>query len=325
LRDAFVPKPLLAAALLAAVAASAAAQTGYPSKPVRVIVPFAAGGGADITARVLGQKFAESWGQQVVVDNRPGASGNIGHELVARAPGDGYTLLMASSAFAINPSLYARLPYDPVRDFTPILRPVVLPNILVVHPSLPVKTVRELAELARRRPGQIVYASAGAGTGTHIAAEMFKQMAGIDLVHVPYKGGGAVLNDLLAGQVALTFATMPTVLPQVQAGKLRAVAMASERRSPSLPELPTVAESGYPGFEVSTWIAFLGPGNLPREVVTRVHAESLRALKLADVRERFGGLGMEIVGDTPEQFAAYLRAELAKYAAVVKKGNIRLD
>jgi tripartite-type tricarboxylate transporter receptor subunit TctC len=301
------------------------AQGSYPAKPVRVIVPFAAGGGADITARVLGQKFSEAWGQPVVIDNRPGASGNIGHEQVARAPADGHTLLMTSSAFAINPSLYARMPYDPVRDFTPILRPVVLPNILVVHPSLPVKSVQELAEFARRRPGQIAYASAGAGTGTHIAAEMFKQMAGVDLVHVPYKGGGAVLNDLLGGQIALTFATMPTVLPQVQAGKLRALAMASEKRSPSLPQLPTVAESGYPGFEVSTWIAFFGPAGLAREAAARVHSESLRALRLPDVQERFSGLGMEIVGDTPEQFAAYVRTELAKYAGVVKKGGIRLE
>ena len=219
---------LIPAALLAA-AALAHAQS-YPAKPIRIVVPFAPGGGADIIARILGQKMTDSWGQQVVVDNRAGASGNIGAEIVAKSAPDGYTLLMASSALAINPSVYRSVPYDVIKDFAPITQPGLLPNILVVHPSVPVKTVKDLIALAKSRPGQLAYASAGAGTGTHLAAEMFKLQAGIDMVHVPYKGGGALISDLLGGQVALTFATLPSVMPYVKAGRLRAVAMTTTRR-----------------------------------------------------------------------------------------------
>lgn len=310
--------------LLLAFSFLAKAQT-YPAKPVRIVVPFAPGGGADIIARILGQKMTESWGQQVVVDNRAGASGNIGAEIVAKSAPDGYTLLMASSALAINPSVYKSVPYDAVRDFAPITQPGLLPNILVVHPSVPVKTVKDLVALARSKPGQLSYASAGAGTGTHLAAEMFKIIAGVDMVHVPYKGGGALIGDLLGGQVALTFATLPSVMPYVKAGRLRAVAMTTAKRWRGLPELPTMAESGFKGFEISTWIGLLAPAGTPREIVTKQHGEVVRILKLADVRERFEALGIEPVGDTPEQFAQYIKAELAKYAKIAKQSGARVD
>ncbi|MBI1990809.1 MAG: tripartite tricarboxylate transporter substrate binding protein [Betaproteobacteria bacterium] len=313
---------VLVALLVAAVPAHA--QT-YPAKSIRIVVPFAPGGGADIIARILGQKMTDSWGQQVVVDNRAGASGNIGAEIVAKAAPDGHTLLMASSALAINPSVYRSVPYDPIKDFAPITQPALLPNILVVHSSVPVKTVRDLIALAKSRPGQLAYASAGAGTGTHLAAEMFKLQAGVDMVHVPYKGGGAVISDLLGGQVALTFATLPSVMPYVKAGRLRALAMTTTKRWPGLPTVPTIAESGFPGFEISTWIGLLAPAGTPKDVVGKLHGEVTRILKLPDVRERFDSLGMEPVGDSPEQFAQYIRSELAKYAKVVRQSGARVE
>lgn len=307
------------------VSAATACAQSYPGKPIRIVVPFAPGGGADIIARILGQKMTENWGQQVVIDNRAGASGNIGAEIVVKAGPDGYTLLMASSALAINPSVYKSVPYDAVKDFAPITQPGLLPNILVVHPSVPVKTVRDLVTLARSKPGQLSYASAGAGTGTHLAAEMFKIMAGVDMVHVPYKGGGALITDLLGGQVALTFATLPSVMPYVKSGRLRAVAMTTTKRWPGLPEVPTVAESGFRGFEISTWIGLLAPAGTPRDVVNKLHGEVVRILRLADVRERFNDLGIEPVGDTPDHFLQYIKSELAKYAKVVKESGARLE
>ncbi len=297
----------------------------YPARSIRIVVPYAAGGGSDILTRIIGQKMTESWGQQVVVDNRAGAGGNIGTEIVARSPPDGYTLLMASSAFAINPSLYKSVPYDAIRDFSPITRPALLPNILVVHLSLPVKTVKDLVALAKSQPGQLAYASAGSGTSLHLAAEMFKQQAGIDMLHVPYKGGGAVINDLLGGQVTLTFATLPSVMPYVKAGRLRAVAMTTTKRWPGLPAVPTIAESGFPGFEMSTWNGLVAPVGTPMDVIGKVHDEVVRISKLPDVRERFEGLGMELVGDTPREFAQYIRSELAKYERVVKQSGARAE
>ena len=307
------------------MSAAAACAQSYPGKPIRIVVPFAPGGGADIIARILGQKMTENWAQQVVIDNRAGASGNIGAEIVAKAAPDGYALLMASSALAINPSVYKSVPYDAVKDFAPITQPGLLPNILVVHPSVPVKTVKDLVTLAKSKPGQLSYASAGAGTGTHLAAEMFKIMAGVEMVHVPYKGGGALITDLLGGQVALTFATLPSVMPYVKAGRLRAVAMTTAKRWPGLREVPTVAESGFRGFEVSTWIGLLAPAGTPKDVVNKLHGEVVRILRLADVRERFNGLGIEPVGDTPDHFSQYIRSEIAKYAKVVKQSGARVD
>lgn len=307
-----------------ALALPAIAQT-YPAKAIRIVVPFAPGGGADIIARILGQKMTESWGQQVVVDNRAGASGNIGAEIVAKSAPDGYTLLMPSSSLAINPNVYKSVPYDAVRDFAPITEPGLLPNILVVHPSIPAKTVKELVALAKSKRGQLSYASAGAGTGTHLAGEMFKLMAGIDLVHVPYKGGGALISDLLGGQVALTFATLPSVMPYIKAGRVRALAMTTVKRWPGLREVPTMIELGYKDFEISTWIGLLAPAGTPKEVVAKLHSEVVRILGLPDVRQRFNDLGIEPVGDTPEHFAQYIRSELAKYAKVVQQSGAHVD
>jgi tripartite-type tricarboxylate transporter receptor subunit TctC len=315
---------LRAVGIFLACCTFAQAQT-YPSKSIRIVVPFAPGGGADIIARVIAQKLTESWGQQVIVDNRAGASGNIGTEIVARAAPDGYTLMLTSSALAINPSVFKSVPYDAVKDFAPITQPALLPNILVVHPSLPVKTVKDLIAFAKSRPGQLAYASAGSGTGTHLAGEMFKLQAGVDMVHVPYKGGGAVITDLLSGQVPLTFATLPSVMPYVKAGRLRAVAMTTAKRYPGLPTLPTIIESGFPGFEISTWIGLLAPAATPRDIVNKLNTEVVRILKLPDVRERFEGLGMDPVGDTPEQFAQYIKSELTKYAKVVKQSGAKAE
>jgi tripartite-type tricarboxylate transporter receptor subunit TctC len=308
-------------------ASSAFAQTAanYPSKPIRVVVPFAAGGGADIIARIVGQKMTEAWGQQVIVDNRAGAGGNIGAEIVAKAPPDGYTLLMPSSSLAINPNVYKAVPYDPVKDFAPITQPGLLPNILVVHPSIPAKTVKELVVLAKSRRGQLSYASAGAGTGTHLAGEMFKLAAGLDLVHVPYKGGGALISDLLGGQVALTFATLPSVMPYIKAGKLRPLAMTTTKRWPGLPDVPTMIESGYKGFEISTWIGFMAPAGTPKEIIGKLRSEVVRIIGVPDVRQRFNDLGIEPVGDTPEHFAQYIRSELAKYAKVAQQSGAKAE
>jgi tripartite-type tricarboxylate transporter receptor subunit TctC len=306
------------------VGTSAMAQT-FPSKSIRIVVPFAPGGGADIIARIIGQKMSETWGQQVVVDNRAGASGNIGAEIVAKSPADGYTLLMASSALAINPSVYKSVPYDPVKDFAPITQPGLLPNILVVHPSLPVRTTKDLVALAKSKPGQLSYASAGAGTGTHLAAEMFKLMAGVDLVHVPYKGGGALIGDLLGGQVPLTFATLPSVMPYIKADRLRPIAVTTLERWPGLPNVPTMAQSGYKDFEISTWIGLLAPGGTPKDVVNKLNAETVRIVRLPEVRQRLEDLGIQQVADTPEHFERYIRSELAKYAKLARESGARVD
>jgi len=311
-------------AVVLSAAVPATAQT-FPSRPIRIVVPFAAGGGADIIARIVGQKMGETWGQQVVVDNRAGASGNIGAEIVAKSPPDGYTLLMASSALAINPSVYKSVPYDAVKDFAPITQPGLLPNILVVHPSLPVRTVKDLVALARSKTGQLSYASAGAGTGTHLAAEMFKMMAGVDLVHVPYKGGGALISDLLGGQVPLTFATLPSVMPYIKAERLRPIAVTTLERWPGLPGVPTMVQSGYKDFEISTWIGLLAPGGTPKDVVAKLNAETVRIVKLPEVSRRFEDLGIQQVADTPGHFAAYIRSELEKYAKVARQSGARVD
>lgn len=297
----------------------------YPDKPIQIIVPFAAGGGADIVARLLGQRMSETWGQPVIVENRPGASGNIGTGIVAKARPDGYTLLMASSAYVINPNLYKNIPYDPIKSFVPITQPALLPNILVVNPSLPVKSVTELIAYTKSAPKGVAYASAGTGTGTHLAAEMFKLQAGVEMLHVPYKGGGAVLNDLLGGQVSLTFATLPSVLQYVKTGKLRPLAMTTTKRWSELPDVPTLAESGLPGFEISTWIGLLAPAGTPQSIVDKIHAEVVRIVQLPEVREHFTSLGMEPVGDTPAQFSQQIKSEVGKYAKLVEASGAKLD
>lgn len=302
---------------------TAAAQT-YPAKTVRMIVGFPPGGPTDVLARIVAQKLGEAWGQQVVVDNRAGASGMIGAELTARAAPDGYTLLMVPVTYAVAPSLFSKMAYDTERDLATVAQVAASPFILVVHPTLPVKTVKDLAALGRSRPGQLNYASASTGGMPHLAGELFNTMTGAKLVHIPYKGAAPATTDLLAGQVQLMFNNMLSAMPQVKAGRLRAVAVTSSKRSSAAPELPTIAET-VPGYEASGWYGVLAPAAMPRELINRVNGEVNRIMKLPDVTQRLAGDGVEAVGITPEQFGAYLRAEVTKWNKVVKAAGIKAD
>ena len=320
-----IPTSLLFLAAALTAAPAALAQT-YPTKTVRMIVAFPPGGTTDILARATAQKLTEAFGQQVVIDNRPGAGGNIGTELVARSPADGYTLLASpGSTLTSNPAVYAKVPFDTVRDFAPVTIIAEVPNVLIVHPSLPVKTVKELIALAKARPGQLAYASTGAGQSTHLSAELFKQMARVDMIHVPYKGSAPALTDMVAGQVTVMFDNMPSCLPFVKAGRLKAIAVTSTKRSPTTPELPTVAEAALPGFDVTVWFSVLAPANTPRDIVARLNGEIVKALKAPDMRERLSQQGAEPVGNTPEEFAGVIKRDLAKWSKLVKDANIRLD
>jgi tripartite-type tricarboxylate transporter receptor subunit TctC len=320
---------LIGCGLLCAVAgvhaqsAPAGAQ-GYPAKTVRVIVGFAAGGSTDVTARIVAQKMSESWRQQVIVDNRPGAGGNIGAELVAKAPPDGYTLLLATTGvMAINQRLYRSMPYDALRDFAPITQIGSLPLILIVHPSLPARSVKELIALAKARPGQLSYASSGVGGATHMTAEVFRMMTGIDIVHIPYKGSGQAMADLIGGQVPIAFDQITSSLPNVESGKLRALAVTSAKRFASVPNLPTMSEAGVPGYEAVSWNGLAAPAGTSPEIVARIQGEVARIVKLPDIRERFFKDGIEAVASTPEQFAAHIRAERAKWEKVVDAAGIK--
>ncbi|MCC6780605.1 MAG: tripartite tricarboxylate transporter substrate binding protein, partial [Hyphomicrobiales bacterium] len=295
----------------------------YPSKPIRLVVAFPPGGTADVTARIIGQKLGELLGQPVVIDNRPGAGGNIGTELVAKAAPDGYTITAGSSnTHVTNLFLYKRVPYDPVRDFAPISIAVVVSNMLVVNPAVPARSVAELIALAMRTPGGLKFASAGTGTTPHIAGEMFKLMAGIDLVHVPYKGGAPALVDVVNGQVEMMFAGMATALPHVKAGRLRALAITEKTRSRVLPELPTVAESGPPEFDVGLWIGFMAPAGTPPDVISRLHLETVRALKDPQVAERLAQQGLEPLGTTPAESTATIKSELVKWERIFRQAGI---
>ena len=302
----------------------APAQT-YPAKPIRVIVPLAAGGPGDVLARAVGQKLSEQVAQAVVIDNRPGANTNVGNEFVAKAPADGYTLLATASTLTINPSLYPALPYDAIRDFAPITLIGSAPLILVVHPSLPVKSVKELAALAASKPGQLYYGSAGNGSVLHLAGEMFNSAARVKLVHVPYKGVTNAFSDLLGGQISIMFPGAPIALPQARAGKLRALATTGAKRTPAAPELAPVADSGFPGYEISVWYGILAPANTPPMVVSRLHTEISRIVQLPDIRERWAALGAEPLHNTPEQFAAFLKSDLGKWAKVVRDSGAKID
>ena len=305
--------------------APALAQT-WPAKSVRMVIPFPPGGTTDILARLAAQKLTEALGQQVVPDNRPGASGNIGTEQVAKSPPDGYTLVTApGSTLTIHPSLYAKLGFDPLRDFAPVTILAAVPNLLVVHPSLPVRTVKELIALAKARPDQLNYASTGAGQSTHLSMELFKTMAAVKITHVPYKGSAPAVTDLVGGHVSLMFDNMPSALPHAKAGKLRGIAVSTQRRSPVVPEIPTVAESGLPGFEVSVWFGVLAPAATPREVIEHLNRVLVKALQSADVRERLATQGAEPIANTPEQFTAQMKGDLVKWAKVVKAADIKLD
>jgi tripartite-type tricarboxylate transporter receptor subunit TctC len=320
-----VAKVLVSALILVVMSGPAEAQQ-YPTKPIRLVVPFTPGGTTDILARTVAQKLTESWGQQVVIDNRPGAGGNIGTEIVAKAPPDGYTLLMGTiSTHAINASLYKKLAFDPVRDFAPITRVGTLPNILVVHPSLPVKSVKDLIALAKSQPGGLNFASSGSGTSLHLSGELFKMMAGIDMVHIPYKGSTPALTDLLGGQVKVMFDNMPSALPHVKSGKLRALAVTTAKRSPALPDLPTVAESGLAGFDVSSWFAMFAPANTPKDVITKLNGEIVKILNSGEVKEKLAQLGVDAAPTSPEDLAAFAKAETEKWGKVVKATGATAD
>lgn len=313
---------LLAFLCFACHAASGVAQD-YPARPIRFVVPFPASGGGDIIIRALSQKLGERLGQAVVVDNRSGAGGNVGTELVARAAPDGYTLVMANvSPMAINVSIYKYLPYNPLTDFTPISLVASFPNMLVVHPSLPARSIRELIRLARARPGQLTFASSGAGSTTHLSAEFLKAQAKIDLTHIPYKGGGQALIDLLAGQVSMYFSSVPGAMSHVRSKRLRALGVTSLARPDAVPEIPTLAESGFPGFEAVTWIGAAAPAGVPRPIVTHLNSEIVTIMRMPDMRDRLLRQGAQPLFNTPEQFSAYIRSEIAKWARIVRDSGI---
>ena len=314
-----------AALIFALLAASASAQSSWPAKPIRLISPFPPGAVVDTLCRTLAVPLGEALGQPVLVENRPGAGGNIGMEIVAKAPADGYTIGMGGIAqHAINPSVYASMPFDPVRDFAPIIFVARNINVLVVHPSLPAHDVRELIAYARANPGKLSFGSAGAGTSQHLAGELFKQLAGVDMTHVPYKGAGPAVTDLLAGQIPLMFVDISAVLGHVRAGKLHALGVTSRNRTPLL-DVPTIAEQGLPGFEVNAWFGLLAPAGTPREVVARLNAETAKVLRSGATLERLQGLGLSVDPGTPEDFAALIASELARWGSIARAAKIRAE
>jgi len=316
----------LAAVIAIGAIAPVAAQGAYPTKPVRLVVPFPAGGTTDILARAVAQKLSETWGQQVIVDNRPGAGGNIGSELVAKAPPDGYTLLMGTvGTHAINPSLYAKMPYDHVKDFTPVILVAGVPNVLVVNPSLPVNSVQELIAYGKANPNKLNFASSGNGTSIHLSGELFRTMTGVQMTHVPYKGSAPALTDLIGGQVQLMFDNLPSSLQFIKAGKLRALAVTSTERSSALPELPTLAESGLPGFEASSWFGVLAPAGTPNDIVTKVNGAIAAWLASPDAREKLAAQGAIAAGGPPDAFVKHIGNESAKWAKVVKASGAHVD
>jgi tripartite-type tricarboxylate transporter receptor subunit TctC len=298
-----------------------AAEQVYPSKPIRLVVPFPPGGSLDVVARAIGQKLTDAWGQPVIIDNRPGAGGNIGADLVAKSAPDGYTILEgALSTHAVNVSLYAKMPYDPVKDFVPITLVAVTPNVLVVNPSVP-----ELVAYAKAHPGKLSFVSGSNGSAGHLAGELFKTEAGVDMVHIPYKGGAPAMQDLLGGQIQLMFDNLANSMQQVRAGKLRALAVTTAKRSPLVPELPTLSETGLPGFDIYTWWGFMAPAGTPRDIVTKWNTEVTRILNTPEMKSFFAQQGAEPAPTSPEQFAALIRSEIPKYAKIVKDSGAKVD
>jgi tripartite-type tricarboxylate transporter receptor subunit TctC len=316
----------IAIATLATPFAFAQSAAHYPAKPMRLVVPFPAGGTTDILARAVAQKLSKAWGQQVIVDNRPGAGGNIGSDLVAKATPDGYTLLMGTvGTHAINPSLYKNMPYDHVKDFAPVILVAGVPNVLVVNPSLPVHSVPELIAYAKANPGKLNFASSGNGTSIHLSGELFKAMTGVEMTHVPYKGSAPALTDLIGGQVQLMFDNLPSSLPFIKAGKLRALAVTSGARAAALPDLPTLAESGLPGFEASSWFGVLAPAGTPRDIVVKLNGAIAGWLASPEAKEKLLAQGAIAAGGTPEDFARHIGAETSKWAKVVKASGAHID
>ena len=308
---------------LTGAAAQTACAQNYPASPIRMIVPFPAGGNTDIVARAVGNKLSEYLGQSVIIENRGGAGGALGSEFVARSMPDGYTLLMVSASHVINPSMVKKLPYDTVKDFAPISLVADVPAVLVVHPSLPAKTLKELIAIARAHPAQLNYASSGNGTVGHLSGELLKSMAKIKMEHVPYKGNAPAMTDLLGGHTQLTFSSMPSAMPHIKTGRLRALAMTGARRSSAAPDIPTMIEAGLPGFEVSSGFGLLAAAGTPRNIISRLNAQAVKSLQVQEVRERLASQGAEPVGNTPEQYDTYVRAEIAKWAKLVQEAGIR--
>jgi tripartite-type tricarboxylate transporter receptor subunit TctC len=314
------------ALLIIASAGACRAQNAasYPAKPIRMVIALAPGGGVDTSGRLLGQKFTDAWGQQVVAENRPGAGGTIATELVARAAPDGYTLLMQSMSHAITPALY-KLPYDTIRDFAPVSLFVQSPSILVVHPSLPVKSVKELIAFTKKHPNEILFSSSGVGSGQHLAMELLNRMAGLQLVHIPYKGTAPSILDLVAGRVSVTSASAISTMPHVRAGRLRALAVSSAKRSPSVPELPTIAEAGVPGFAVDQWYALFAPAGTPKEVIAKLYAEIAKTVANPETRQRLLSMGLDPVGMPPEEFTEYVKTETVKWGKLVHEAGIHVN
>jgi tripartite-type tricarboxylate transporter receptor subunit TctC len=315
---------LAAAGLLALCAAPAIAAT-YPDRPLRLIVPYPPGGGTDITSRLIARRLSESFDQQVIVDNRSGGAGNLGCEIAARAAPDGYTLLTAGISFSINVSLFTKLSYDPVKDFDPVSLVATVPLIAVVHPSVPATSIRELIALAKAKPGVLNYASGGSGTANHIAGELFKYMTGTDIVHVPYKGGGPAIADVVGGQIQLLFNTISSTIGFMNSGKLRALAVTGKQRSPAVPNLPTVAEAGVPGFDVGAWFGIVVPRGTPRPLINKLNGEIVRVTRQPEAREQFAAQGAEPIGSTPEEFGRHLRNEIDKWAKVAKAAHMHAE
>jgi len=316
---------LFAALLVAGAAQAASAQSSYPNRPVKIVVGFTPGTAPDLAARILAERFAEVWGSPFVVENVQGAGSNIGTDRVAKAAADGYTLLMGgNSALVINPSLYETLPFDPVKDFAPISQIFIAANVLALPPDVPVKSVADVVALAKAQPGKLSYAHAGVGTSQHLAAELFKYMAHVDIVPVAYRGTTAFLPDLLAGRVTMSFANIVNVLPLAREGKLRALAITSVKRSALAPDLPTMAEVGFPGFEAVPWFGLLAPAGTPQEIVDKIYDETARTLAMPEIRKKFDELGLEPVGNTPAEFAAVIKKETPEWAKVIKDAGIKL-
>ena len=314
----------IAAALAALFTSFAGAQ--YPQKTIRVVVGFPPGGGTDVVARIIGAKLGELWGQTVVVDNRAGATGTIGADIVAKSPPDGYTLIMGHvNSHGIAPNLFKKLPYDAQRDFAMVAYVGYVPNVLVVHPTIPAKSVKELVAIAKARPGQLNYASSGIGSTQHLAGEMFKLSTGVNIVHIPYKGSGPAVVDLLAGHVVMNFDTMPPVLSHIRAGKMRALALTTPKRSPTLPDVPTMMESGLTGFSMTNWYGVMAPGKTPREIVTKLNAEINKIVMIPDQKSKLEEVGTQLDPMSPEQFAKFLESEIAKYAKLIKAANVTLE
>jgi tripartite-type tricarboxylate transporter receptor subunit TctC len=319
-------RSVLVAMACGALACSGAAAQSYPAKPVRWIVPFPPGGGTDLISRTVAQKLTEAWGVQVVAENRPGAGGTLGMEAAVRAPADGYTVVLGqASNVAVAPGLYAKLPYDPIRDLAPVTQVIAAPLVIVSHPSFPARTARELIATARAKPGAITFGSPGNGTIGHLALEMLKTDAKINMLHVPYGGAARAITSLMGGEIVIYGSSLPPAMPLIKGAKLRGLGVTSAKRLPPLPDVPTIAESGVPGFEALNWYGVMVPANTPRDIVTRLHGELVKILKLPEVQNRFAGEGGDVVGNTPDEFGSFIRREIPKWAKVIKAANVKVD